>query len=415
MQIANFSNTYFPVVSGVVQCIHTFRHSLIQQGHEVFVFAQDANGFEEQDRSVFRYPAFTLPTHAHFPISIPVSQRIDRLLPTLNLDVIHSHHPFLLGVTAARKAAELNIPLVFTFHTRYQEYSHYVPFNQKLVKAAIKTYLGNYMQKCHHIIVPSDSIKEQLAADYGITAQMTAIPMGLDDSLWAAADGQAVRQARGWGDDTVLISVGRLAREKNWPTLLKAVAPILKTRPGTRLVLIGDGDERASLEQLAQTLGIAARVEFTGFLPYPQVIAHLKAADIFCFASVTETQGLVTVEAMAAGLPVVAVNATGTRDAVTHNRDGLLTENSAPALTRAIGRLLDSPELRHRLADAARHRATAFNAAAQAAKVVAVYDQAREDQQAGRYVPVEKSQRWADLLPLPATRFFNLTDVRRLS
>ncbi|MCB0192479.1 MAG: glycosyltransferase [Anaerolineae bacterium] len=394
MQIAYFTNTYFPVVSGVVQCIHTFRRSLSQQGHNVFIFAQNAKECTGNDPCVFRYPAFTLPTHPNYPITVPISQQVNALLPTLNLDVIHTHHPFLLGSTAAGQATRLNLPLVFTFHTRYQEYSHYVPFNQTLVKAAIKAYLAHFMQQCHHIIVPSNSIKAQLAEDYGITRQITAIPMGLDRSLWAAANGQAVRRARGWGNDTVLISVGRLAKEKNWPTLLRAAAPILRTRPHTRLVLIGDGVERNSLETLAQNLGVADRVEFTGTLDHTQVIAHLKAADLFCFASITETQGLVTLEAMAAGLPVVAVDATGTRDAVTHEREGLLTDNDALALTQALCRVLDNPTLRNRLANAALQQAQAFDAEEQARKMVSVYQQARQDQRAGRTVQINRSKSW---------------------
>jgi len=147
-------------------------------------------------------------------------------------------------------------------------------------------------------------------------------------------------------------------------------------------VLIGDGVERHSLEKLAQALGVADRVEFTGTLDHSQVIAHLKAADLFCFASVTETQGLVTLEAIA----------TGTRDAVTHEREGLLTDNDELALTQAICRVLDNPALRSRLAGAALKQAQSFDAAEQARKMVSVYHQARQDQQAGRYVQLNGSK-----------------------
>lgn len=402
MQIAYFTNTYLPVVNGVVQVVHTFRRMLSQQGHNVFIFAQNSRGYQDKEPFVFRYPAFTLPMYPHYPITLPISQQINWLLPSLKLDVIHSHHPFLLGTIAAKKAAELDMPLVFTYHTRYQEYSHYVPLNQKLVKAVIRRHLSGYMQKCHHILVSSQSSKEELVNVYGVANQITVVPLGLDLSLWQAAAGQTVRQVRGWGNDTVLISVGRLAKEKNWPTLLKAVASILKTRPGTRFVLIGDGNERKSLEKLAQELSIAPQVEFTGVLPHPQVIAHLKAADLFCFASITETQGLVTLEAMAAELPVVAVNASGTCDAVTHESEGLLTPNEDLALSQAISRVLDSPALRNRLAGAALKRAQTFNIEALAGKILSVYEQAREDHRAGRYVHLATPQlpRWSDSFPL---------------
>jgi glycosyltransferase involved in cell wall biosynthesis len=403
MQIAYFTNTYLPVVNGVVQAVHTFRRILSQQGHNVFIFAQDGRGYQDKEPFVFRFPAITLPMHPNYPITLPISQKINRLLSTLKLDVMHSHHPFLLGAIAAKKASELDVPLVFTYHTRYQEYSHYVPLNQKLVKVVIRRHLSAYMQKCHHILVSSQSSKEELANVYGVTNQITVVPLGLDLSLWQTADSGTVRQVRGWGNDTILISVGRLAKEKNWPTLLKAVAPILKTRPGTRFVLIGDGNERKSLEKLAQELGIASRVEFTGALPHQQVIAHLKAADLFCFASITETLGLATMEAMAAGLPVVAVNATGTCDVVTPECEGLLTPNEDAALFQAIGRVLDNPALRDRLAGAALETAQTFNIEAQACKIVSVYEQAREDQRAGRHVQVAEPQPlpWRDALPLP--------------
>jgi glycosyltransferase involved in cell wall biosynthesis len=387
MRIAHFTNTYLPVVNGVAQSICTFRRALSEQGYTIFVFAQKARGYKDEEPFVLRYPALANPMHPNYPITLPISRQVNWLLPALKLDVIHSHHPFLIG-SAAKKATDLNTPLVFTYNTRYQEYSHYVPFNQQLVKAVIKAHLAHYLQKCHHIIVPSRSIKDELADLYDITNQITVVPLGLDLSLWAAADRQEVRRARGWVDDTVLISIGRLAPKKNWPTLLRAMAPLLKARPATRLVLIGDGVERKLLEQLARTMGIAAQVEFTGVLAHQQVIAHLKAADLFCFASVTETQGLVTIEAMAAGLPVVAVDATGTRDVVTHECEGLLTPNEDTALFQAISRILDSSALRDRLASAALRRAQTFNIETQARKMVSVYEQAMEDHRAGRHVQV---------------------------
>jgi glycosyltransferase involved in cell wall biosynthesis len=297
----------------------------------------------------------------------------------------------------------LGVPLVFTYHTRYIDYSHYVPLSQKLVKSAIERYLAGYMKKCHHIVVPSAGIKKRLAEVYGITDQISTVATGLDLSLWQAADGQEMRRERGWGKEKVLISVGRLAREKNWPTLLKGVAPVLRTRANTRLVLIGDGDERRSLVKLAAELGIVTRVEFTGNLSHPQVIACLKAADLFCFASVTETQGLVTIEAMAAGLPVVAVDATGTRDVMTHGQEGFLVENESAALTRAIKWILDDVVLQKRLSAKALRRVRGLDTEAQTQKMLAVYTQARVDQLAGCTVKVTNPKlrggvRWRDLV-----------------
>jgi glycosyltransferase involved in cell wall biosynthesis len=337
-----------------------------------------------------------------YPVTLPVSPRVNWLLPALKLDIIHSHHPFLLGQTAAEKANDLAVPLVFTHHTRYSDYSHYLPLNQKLVKAVIENYLADYMRKCHHVVVPSESIKKKLVDLYGISRQITAVATGIDLSQWAAADGHEIRQTENWGDDTVLISVGRLAKEKNWPTLIKAVAPVLKKRSQTRLVLVGDGNERKSLQKLTTELGIEQQVQFTGNISHSEVIAHLKAADLFCFASVTETQGLVTMEAMAAGLPVVAVDASGTRDVVTHEQEGLLTKNDPAALTQAIETVLDNDSLRQRLAAAGLERAKTLSTDAQAQRLVSVYEQAIEDQKADHYVKVVNPKltdklRWRDV------------------
>jgi len=402
VHIAFYTNTYHPTVSGVVQSIHAFRQALTRLGHNVFIFAQEARKYEDEEPFIFRYPAFELPIQQKYPVTIPISPYIDWVLPSLKPQVIHSHHPVLLGRAAADKAKELGVPLIFTHHTRYKLYSHYLPLDKKMIENVIDTYLDDYMGKCHHIIVPSESIKKILADEYGITAQITAVPTGLKLAQYEIADGRAARQARGWGDDAVLISVGRLAKEKNWDTLIKAVTQVMKNRDRVRLVLIGDGDERSNLEKLARRLGIADRVEFTGSIPHDEVVANLKGADLFCFASITETQGLVTMEAMASGLPVVAVDATGTSDVVEHGQDGLLTENDSHALAQAIERMLDDEALRARFVEASLERAKSLSIEAMAQRLIGVYHQAIEDQKAGRRVqvqrPVKKKKRWYERL-----------------
>jgi glycosyltransferase involved in cell wall biosynthesis len=405
MHVAFFTNTYHPVVSGVVQSICDFRKALIGQGHQVFVFAQEVKGHADTEAFVFRYPALKLPTRQQYPLTIPLSLHIDWLLPSLKVNVIHSHHPFLLGNAAIHQANQLGVPLVFTHHTRYKLYSHYVPLSQKLVEIAIDEWLDEYMSKCHHIIVPSESIKQMLAEEYGITSKITALPTGMNLALYKAADGQSIRQARGWGQDMVLISVGRLAKEKNQDTLLKAAAQVIEKHNNVRLVLIGDGDKRKALETLAGELGIADRVEFTGNIPHPEVIRHLKAANIFCFASITETQGLVTMEAIAAGLPVVAVDAPGTNDVMDNNQEGLLAANNSVALAQAIEQVINDKALRERFKKAAKKRAESLSIEAQAKKLVDIYEQAIEDHKAGRFVqvnrpniPESRRKRWSQAI-----------------
>jgi glycosyltransferase involved in cell wall biosynthesis len=393
MQLAHFTNTYYPVVSGVVRSVSAFRQALTDLGHNVFIFSQHASNYEDQEPFIFRYPAFELPIHNNFPVTIPVSSFIDKLLPALKLDVIHAHHPFLLGQTAARKADELNLPLVFTFHTRYRDYSHYVSLNQELVKEVIDLWLGSYMQQCQHIVVPSESIRKLLADLYGVHERVTVLPTGIDLRPYQIeTNREQFRQQKGWGSDRVLISAGRLAKEKNWHTLLEAAAIVMQTLPDTRLVILGEGEERASLEKQAKQLGIAERVELPGSIPFTDVPHHLFAADLFCFASITETQGLVTLEAMAANLPVVAVAASGTSDVITHEVEGLLTENNAEALAQAVIRVLQNDDLRATLRAAAEAKAHAYDIRRQAEKLTAVYQQAIDDKKANRSIQVDQNK-----------------------
>lgn len=393
MHIAFFTNFYLPVISGVVRSVETFRKVLTRQGHNVFVFAQSEGEYEDQAPFIFRYPSMQLLVPVEVPAVIPVSPFIDQVLPYLKLDVVHTHHPILLGQTAARKAAELNLPLVFTFHTQYREYTHYFPIPQDAIqgflKSAVQNWLRDYMRKCQHIVIPTESMKEILIREYGLRERYTVIPTGIDLEPFRSSNGKDVRRQRNWGEDLVMVSVGRLAPEKNWETLLKAAARVYQSHPELRLVMVGDGPEKAALQALAVKLGIRERVTFTGELPFSEVAGYLKAADLFGFASVTETQGVVTMEAMAAGLPVVAVNASGTRDIVEDGKQGLLVANDPEALAEAVIRVIESPELMRRFSQQAIEKAETFEAGHQAKKLIRVYEQAIQDKAGERFVRIE--------------------------
>jgi glycosyltransferase involved in cell wall biosynthesis len=194
----------------------------------------------------------------------------------------------------------------------------------------------------------------------------------------------------GWGDDTVLISVGRLAAEKNMSVLLQAAALAAMDHPKLRVVIVGDGPDREKLEDLAAELGIADRVEFPGRLPFDRIPALLKAADLFGFASVTETQGMVTMEALAAGLPVAAVEAAGTRDVITDGIDGILTDNDPAALAVAIRTILEDPDRSQTFRTAATRKAESFDIDYLTSRMVDVYRQAIEDRKAGRKISLNK-------------------------
>jgi 1,2-diacylglycerol 3-alpha-glucosyltransferase len=400
MHIAYFTNTYLPVVSGVVRSVQSFREALTSLGHNVFVFAQE-DDYEDAEPFIFRYPSLRLPLPGDIPTALPVSSFVDQLIPKLKLDVIHTHHPFLLGQTAAGKARDLNLPLVFTFHTQYHEYTHYVPFSQEQVQEFLKNrvmnWLREYMRKCQHIVIPSESMRSILVNDYGLVDRFTVIPTGLDIAPYKEADGAPLRAEWGWPDDKVIISVGRLAEEKNWGTLLQAFALALKEESNLRLVLVGDGPQAQALSQMAGELGITERVLFAGRVSFEDVPTYLKAADLFAFASVTETQGLATLEAMAAGLPVVAVAGPGTSDIVEDGEQGFLAQNDPQDLAKKLVELICNPESMSEFKTAVLKKSRAYDNKRLARKMLKVYEQAIRDRTDGQFVTVQDKAALVDV------------------
>lgn len=404
MHIANFTNTYLPFISGVVRSIRTFRDELTRQGHNVFIFAQEHAGHIDEEPFIFRYPSLSLHLPVEVHAAIPISPTIDRLIPPLKLDVIHTHHPFLLGSVAANKAQELNLPFVFTFHTQYREYTHYVPLPldtvQNFLKSAVDHWLQDFMRRCQHIIIPSESMQETLVNEYGLKDNFTVIPTGIDLGAYQTADGAKIRKKKRWENDIVMISLGRLAPEKNWFTLIQATALVLKEYPHFRLVLVGDGPDKNFLEGLAAELGIRKRVTFTGSIEFTDTPSYLKAANLFGFASITETQGLVTLEAMAAGLPVVAVDGSGTRDLLKNGQQGYLVDNNSEALANGIKKLISNPDRMQRFAEAANKKAQTFSIETLTNKLIGVYEQAIIDKQKKRSVTIDPPVATETALPV---------------
>ncbi len=377
MRIGLFTNNYLPFCGGVTISVETLRRGLEGRGHEVWIFAPRFPGAREDDSSVVRFPSIPAATYPEFALAVPWSSRIGRQVRGLGLDVFHAHHPFLLGPAARRLARRVDRPLVFTYHTRYEKYAHYVPLTRPLVEAAALRLSTRFATRADAVIAPSALIRDQLRAR-GVTAPIAVVPTGVDLGRFRPGEPVAARRALGLAAGPLVLYVGRLDREKSVDRVLLAFDRVAGTLGGARLWVVGQGKEAEPLRRLAAGLGAGDRVHFAGVRAHESLAAWYQAADLFLFASETETQGLVLAEAAACALPAVAVSAPGCDEVVRDGETGILTKGDPAALAEAaIGLLLDGDRRRAMGARARQIAEQAFDVTLQITRTLDVYAEAQ--------------------------------------
>jgi 1,2-diacylglycerol 3-alpha-glucosyltransferase len=374
MRVGLFTNNYLPFRGGVTTAVETLRQGLEQLGHRAWVFAPAARGPIADPPYVFRYPSVPAPTYPGFSLALPFSPSLARRVRALSLDILHAQHPFLLGGTARRLARRLGRPLVFTYHTRYEKYAHYVPLPERLVGAAAVRLACRFANRADLVVAPSEHMAATLEAR-GVRTRIAVLPTGVPVDLFSPGDrGEARRRLGLPANDVLCLYVGRLDREKSVGRVLDAYAAIAGAISGSRLLLVGQGTHEASLRRHALAGPVGDRIHFLGGHPREALPSFYRAADLFLFASETETQGLVLAEAHACGLAAVAVRASGVDEVVRDGETGLLTKTDARELAdAAIGLLLDS-DRRLAMGRAARQAAEGhFRAAGHAEAMVSEY------------------------------------------
>lgn len=380
MRVGLFSNAYRPVVSGVVNSLAELRKSLLKRHHTPFLFAPEVRGYRDRHAGVFRFPSLDLDKSVGFPVPIPYSARLARLVPRMGLDLIHSHHPILIGATAAKFSRKLDIPLVYTFHTQIEQYTHYVPFfSHETVRDAARNKVSRYLARCEVVICPSPSIRG-LIDSYGVDARVEVVPNAIDLTKFQQnrKPKQDLRAELGLASRSLLtLSVGRLATEKGLPFMLKAFAGVARELDH-HLVLVGDGPQRAELTALRAALGLQDRIHFLGYIPYHRMPELYTQVDLFAICSTTEVKPLVVLEALASGVPVLAVSACGTVDTLHHGEDGLLTRLDQTEYEAAWNSLLQSPSLRAELSEGARKTARLYSIETYTDRLCHLYQEAVE-------------------------------------
>jgi len=378
MRILMISDVYFPRVNGVSTSIQTYRQSLQQQGHHVTLIAPCYGSEQDDDEDILRIPSRKVmfdPEDRMMKYG-----EVIKMLPGLrerNFDLIHIQTPFVAHYLGVRLARELGIPHLLTYHTFFEEYLYnYIPFLPKgWLRFVARRFSRSQCNQVDGIVVPSSPIEERLR-DYGVESNIVRIPTGLNMSRFEGGDSRRFRSAYQIPESApMLLYVGRVAHEKNIEFLLDVVAKIKETIPEILFTIAGEGPAVPRLEKLVVQKQLQGNVMFIGYLDRKRgLLDCYRSGDVLLFSSKTETQGLVPLEAMAVGTPVVAMAILGTRDVLREGCGALVAEDDLNDFVAKTLRLLQDPELRRELGEQGKRYAQQWSAEALCETMVEFYE-----------------------------------------
>ena len=376
MHILMMTNTFTPHVGGVARSVEAYTASYRKLGHRVLVVAPEFDNMPSEETEVVRIPAIQNFNGSDFSVVLPAPGFLHSAVEAFKPDIVHSHHPFLIGSTALRLARQLSLPIVFTHHTMYEQYTHYVPGDSETLKRFVINLSTRYANLCDHVFAPSASIASVLRRRE-VVVPIDVVPTGVSLGLMSRGDGAGFRAVMGIPKDAFVVGhVGRLAPEKNLGFLTDAVAAFLKSNPRACFLLVGWGPSESALRRAFQKAGLADRLYETGVLTHPILASAYQAMDLFAFASKSETQGMVLTEANAAGVPVVALDAPGVREVVVDGENGrLLMEETVEAFSSAFRWLAEmTPERRLELRRATKVAAEKVSLETTAQEALSIYE-----------------------------------------
>lgn len=329
MRIVFVTNNYKPYSGGVVSSIDATMQELLLQGHDVVLVTLDFLGDVHQDPvHVVRIacPIRFMYKQNHMAVPIQPTQQLLKLVKKYAPDIIHVHHPFLLGVSGLEVARILDIPCVFTYHTMYEQYAHYVPMPHALSTSIIRLVVARFCSSVDGIIVPSSSIKNYVR-NHGVIAPVEVIPSSLRTHFLLSHNHQTQEKEKQYFE---LLLVSRFTKEKNIPFVFDVFK---RLSIDVRLTLVGYGTEYENIKQLALEVFKLPheRVRFIHKPEQHDLLGLYRCADLFLFPSKTDTQGLVMAEAMSQGLPVIALDGPGQRDIICNGENGFIVADAEQA------------------------------------------------------------------------------------
>ncbi len=351
VRVAMFTDNYLPYIGGVPISIQRLYQGLVEKGSAVKIFSPSygAGHPEEDDRNIYRCRMLFLWKENRFAITNIFSKRLEKELNVFKPDLVHAHHPFWLGNKGRKLAKKSGLPVVFTYHTRLEKYMHDVPIPGSALKETVAHYLiKRFANRCDAIIAPTSSTEEYLRR-LGVLPLIATIPTGINIREYSLCPPDGVREFRrryAAEGEHLLISVCRLAKEKNLDFMIDGLAKVReRTAVPFRCILVGGGPERTRLEERVAETGIGDCIFFTGAMEPREVVRAYLAADLFVFTSTTETQGMVLLEAMAGGCPVVAVSSSGVYDVIEDGLNGFKVPENIDSWAESVILLLEDRNL----------------------------------------------------------------------
>jgi len=369
-RIAFVTNNYSPYSGGVVSSIDAFVQELMSRGHEVLIITLSFLGKQHQDPSyIVRVPSSVRFVYNKNRMAIPwrSDAHVACILRKFKPDIVHNHHPFLLCQSALKFAKKCSIPTVFTYHTMYERYTHYVPLYQPLVKFVTKKIVFDFCSHVDHIIAPSSAVSEQIFKQ-GVTTPISTIasplrPQFLDEHAKKAGRSEKILQ---------LLLVSRLVPEKNVSAVLDVMSQLDPKKHA--MTIVGYGPQEEYLRNYAyKTLSLSPnQVQFIIKPPMSELIRLYRQADLFLFPSTSDTQGLVLAESMAGGTPVVALDGAGQRDIIVDGENGFIVA-SKEQMVKKIKQISSDDDLLTRLQQGALKTAHNYTPEALTERLLEVY------------------------------------------
>lgn len=328
MKAAWFTDTWLPAMDGVVSSLLSFKEEIEKRGHKIYLFVPGENNIDDFDEGIFYYKASPFKKYPNYRMASIFSifcPRTKKIIRKIRPDIIHSHSPGVIGVHGVAASYKYGIPLIFTYHTFLEDSVYFAspsPLIQDIAGRLLRAWLKWYFRRCNAIIAPSNAAKIEI----GRLAEkiIEVVPTGINVDRFSYGKGMVARKEMGLGNEKVVLHVGRIVKEKNLDLLVDAAPLLLNDVPDAIFIIVGEGPYAESLKHKVKEMKLNKKFIFTGFIEDEKLPDYYKCADIFAFPSKYETQGIVAIEAMAAGLPVVAARIRSLPEIIEDGKCGFL-------------------------------------------------------------------------------------------